>query len=142
MATDLEKICSQPVFFERNRVFRNYKGGGGFLPLMGDATGDNDFPEEWLASKVKAINPVYFGERDGVSVVEGTGIFFDDLLSDHSERLLPCQISRQRNTTARSGAPHARLFKKAFRVAVRQDRSVAGARNPQRRRGVVFRIQG
>ena len=88
MATDLEKICSQPVFFERNRVFRNYKGGGGFLPLMGDATGDNDFPEEWLASKVKAINPVYFGERDGVSVVEGTGIFFDDLLSDHSERLL------------------------------------------------------
>ena len=83
-ATDtaaLDRIVNAPVFFERNRVFRNYIGGEGFRALMGDPTGDNSFPEEWLASKVKAINPVYFGERDGVSVVEGTDIFLDDLLT-------------------------------------------------------------
>lgn len=71
----IARIVRTPVFFERNRVFRNYIGGAGFGPLMNDNTGDNSFPEEWIASKVKAINPVYFGERDGVSVVEGTDIF-------------------------------------------------------------------
>lgn len=80
--------CSHTRIFERNRVFRNYIGGAGFGPLMNDNTGDNSFPEEWIASKVKAINPVYFGERDGVSVVEGTDIFFDDLLAAHPEELL------------------------------------------------------
>ena len=63
----LDRIVNAPVFFERNRVFRNYIGGEGFRALMGDPTGDNSFPEEWLASKVKAINPVYFGERDGTA---------------------------------------------------------------------------
>lgn len=84
----IARIVRTPVFFERNRVFRNYIGGAGFGPLMNDNTGDNSFPEEWIASKVKAINPVYFGERDGVSVVEGTDIFFDDLLAAHPEELL------------------------------------------------------
>ena len=28
---------------------------------------DNMFPEEWIASKVKAINPKYFGERDNLT---------------------------------------------------------------------------
>ena len=88
MGTDLNKLLSRPIFFERNRVFRNYIGGEGLRALMGDPTGDNSFPEEWIASRVRAINPVYFGERDGVSVPEGTDIFFDDLLRDHPEELL------------------------------------------------------
>ena len=90
-ATDtaaLDRIVSAPVFFERNRVFRNYIGGEGFRTLMCDPAGDNSFPEEWLASKVRAINPKYFGERDGVSVVEGTDIFFDDLLKERPKELL------------------------------------------------------
>lgn len=49
---------------------------------------DNMFPEEWVASKVRAINPKYFGARDGVSKVKGTGVFFDDLLKEHSAELL------------------------------------------------------
>ena len=49
---------------------------------------DNMFPEEWIASKVKAINPKYFGERDGVSKIKGTDIFFDDLLNDYKAELL------------------------------------------------------
>lgn len=84
----LDEIVCEPVFFERNRVFRNYIGGAGFRPLMNDETGDNSFPEEWIASKVKAINPVYFGERDGVSVVEGTNIFLDDLLAEKPDEML------------------------------------------------------
>lgn len=87
-AAALDKTVHAPVFFERNRVFRNYIGGEGFRTLMSDPTGDNSFPEEWLASKVKAINPVYFGERDGVSVVEGTDMFLDDLLAARPDEML------------------------------------------------------
>ena len=71
-----------PIFFNRNRVFRIYLGGKGYHKLLGDPNTNNLFPEEWLCSKVKAINPKYFGPRDGVSVVEGTNIFLDDLLKN------------------------------------------------------------
>ena len=70
-----------PIFFNRNRVFRIYLGGKGYHKLLNDPNKDNYFPEEWICSKVKAINPKYFGVRDGVSVVEGTNIFLDDLLN-------------------------------------------------------------
>ena len=71
-----------PIFFERNRVFRIYLGGKGYHKLLGDPNKNNFFPEEWICSKVKAINPKYFGIRDGVSVIEGTNIFLDDLLKN------------------------------------------------------------
>ena len=83
---DTQRLC-QPLFFKRNRVYRIYKGGYGYASLLGDAPEDNYFPEEWIASKVKAINPRYFGPRDGVSVVEGTELFFDDLLAEYPEQL-------------------------------------------------------
>ncbi|NLL56802.1 MAG: mannose-6-phosphate isomerase [Clostridiales bacterium] len=85
---DKATLVKQPVFFERNRVFRVYLGGKGFDAFWNDNTGDNMFPEEWVASKVKAINPKYFGQRDGVSKIKGTDIFFDDLLNEHSKELL------------------------------------------------------
>ncbi len=90
---DIKKIVSQPIFFERNRVYRIYKGGMPYKELFNDEKGyddgtDNMFPEEWVASKVKAINPKYFGERDGVAVIKYTNIFFDDLLRDYKEELL------------------------------------------------------
>ena len=71
-----------PIFFNRNRVFRIYLGGKGYYKFLGDPNKNNFFPEEWLCSKVKAINPKYFGPRDGVSVVEGTNIYLDDLLKN------------------------------------------------------------
>lgn len=71
-----------PIFFERNRVFRIYLGGKGYHKLLGDPNTNNFFPEEWICSKVKAINPKYFGVRDGVSVVEGTNIFLNDLIKN------------------------------------------------------------
>lgn len=88
---DVKKIVREPIFFERNRVYRIYKGGMPYKALFNDGFDDgtdNMFPEEWVASKVKAINPKYFGERDGVSVIKGTNIFFDDLLKDYKEDLL------------------------------------------------------
>jgi len=88
---DIEKIVKEPIFFERNRVYRIYKGGKPYKEFFNDGFDDgtdNMFPEEWIASKVKAINPKYFGERDGVSKIKGTNLFFDDLLKDYSKELL------------------------------------------------------
>lgn len=90
---DMKKLVSEPLFFQRNRVYRIYKGGKPYKALFCDSNGyddgtDNMFPEEWVASKVKAINPKYFGKRDGVSVIKGTEIFFDDLLLEYSKELL------------------------------------------------------
>ena len=80
--------CGAPVFFKPNRVFRNYVGGDGLRRLTGSGEGDNNFPEEWIASKVKAINPVYFGERDGVSVTEEGELYLDDLLEAEKDKML------------------------------------------------------
>ncbi len=85
---DKKQLASQPLFFERNRVFRVYLGGMGFNAFWGDEPVDNMFPEEWVASKVKALNPKYFGVRDGVSKIKDTDIFFDDLLEEYKEELL------------------------------------------------------
>lgn len=90
---DIKKLVREPIFFERNRVYRIYLGGKPYKNIFNDVDGyddgsDNMFPEEWVASKVKAINPKYFGKRDGVSVVKGTDIFFDDLLDEYKSELL------------------------------------------------------
>ena len=90
---DVKKLVKEPIFFDRNRVYRIYLGGKQYTKIFGENNGyddgtDNFFPEEWIASKVKAINPRYFGKRDGVSVVKGTEIFFDDLLKEYPEELL------------------------------------------------------
>jgi mannose-6-phosphate isomerase len=81
---DMVKLLSQPIFFKPNRVYRVYKGGKGIAQLCELPPEEDDFfPEEWIASSVKAINPRYFGERDGVAVIEGTDVFFDDALRDY-----------------------------------------------------------
>ena len=79
----------QPIFFERNRVYRVYLGGEPYPEFFGtDEEGDNNFPEEWVASTVKAINPVTFTDRDGVSKIRGTDLYFDDVLKENKEKLL------------------------------------------------------
>lgn len=86
---DKKILVSQPIFFKKNRVYRVYLGGEGIDKFCGEEVRpDGFFPEEWIASKVKAINPKYFGERDGVAVVEGSDIFFDDLLEKYKSDLL------------------------------------------------------
>ena len=85
----LEQLTSSPIFFEKNRVYRVYLGGKGIAKFCSfPEEEDAFFPEEWIASCVKAINPKYFGERDGVARPEGTELFFDDLLKEYPENLL------------------------------------------------------
>ncbi len=89
--TVVEKLVKQPIFFDRNRVYRIYRGGMPYKELFADGYDDgedNNFPEEWVASKVHAINPVYFSARDGVSKIEGSDVYFDDLLTDYKDDLL------------------------------------------------------
>ena len=79
--TERNDFLKSPIFFERNRVFRVYTGGMPYRDFFADENGyddgtDNFFPEEWVASEVKAFNQKTFGERDGVSVVKERGSFF------------------------------------------------------------------
>lgn len=77
-----------PIFFEKNRVWRVYTGGALFAEFFGDDSIDGFEPEEWVASSVKALNKVSKGEKEGVSRIEGTDRYFDDLLRDYPEELL------------------------------------------------------
>lgn len=71
-----------PIFFNRNRVFRVYTGGKLFHDFFGDPPVDGNFPEEWIASRVRALNTNSRDDRDGLSIVEGTDTSFASLLSD------------------------------------------------------------
>lgn len=81
-------IFRGPIFFERNRVQRVYKGGALFADFFGDDSVDGFEPEEWIASTVAAINRESKFEKEGVSVIRGTQIFFDQLLQEQKNELL------------------------------------------------------
>ena len=78
----------QPIFFERNRVGRVYSGGKLFHGFFGDEPKDGFFPEEWIASAVKAINREMQSEKEGVSRVKGEDTYFDALLSQYPTEML------------------------------------------------------
>ncbi len=80
MSKQYKALASRPIFFERNRVFRIYQGGALFHPLFGDPAADNNHPEEWIASSVKALNKIPEGEHEGVSRVAGTDVYLDELI--------------------------------------------------------------
>jgi Phosphomannose isomerase len=83
----MNNIINQPIFFERNRVFRVYKGGKLFSKIYKDKAVDNNMPEEWICSTVAALNDGGKAE-DGLSVVRGTNITFDKLIESYPEELL------------------------------------------------------
>ena len=78
----------EPLFFERNRVGRVYVGGKLFGEFFGDSPEDGYEPEEWIASRVRAINKVSKGPREGVSRLQGGEAYFDELLEQYPEELL------------------------------------------------------
>jgi len=88
MNRDLSRIAEQPVFFERNRVSRVYTGGKLFRGFFGDADEDGFKPEEWIASNVRAINRDSGDAQEGLSVVQGTGILFSELIAAERERMI------------------------------------------------------
>ncbi len=106
---------------EENRVFRMYRGGKLLDALHGREGKDDDFPEDWLASVVEAINPPRENvpENEGLSraiLPDGSTALLRDLIDtpfavltkflDSAERL-PLQVHPD-NETAR------RLFNSAY----------------------------
>lgn len=82
------KIASQPVFFEKNRVFRVYLGGKLFSEFFGDNSEDSFYPEEWICSSTKALNEGSTDPFEGLSTVAGTNIHFNELLSEQPALML------------------------------------------------------
>ena len=77
-----------PLFFERNRVSRVYRGGLLFHEFFGDPAEDSLFPEEWVASTVSAFRKKEGAPREGVSIVRGTGVAFDELVKARRRELV------------------------------------------------------
>lgn len=78
----------KPVFFRRNRVFRVYLGGKLFHDFLGDPPVDNNYPEEWICSAVRAINPGHTDPLEGISLREEDGKPFHELLAEAPEGYL------------------------------------------------------
>ncbi len=79
---------NEPVFFEKNRVYRVYTGGKLYSSFFGDDSEDSNYPEEWVASSVKALNYETDIENEGVSVIKDTGILLTDALKDYKKEML------------------------------------------------------
>jgi len=80
VADPILSLTQNPVFFNRNRVFRVYKGGKLFHDFFGDEAVDGNYPEEWIASTVRALNKDCRDEREGLSIVRGTETPLADLM--------------------------------------------------------------
>lgn len=85
---DTKVIATQPVFFEKNRVFRVYTGGKLFADFFGDDSEDGFYPEEWICSSTKALNEGSTDPYEGLSTVKGTNIHFDELINKEKELML------------------------------------------------------
>ena len=84
---NMQKLASEPIFFESNRVFRIYTGGKLLGDFLGKPEPDGSLPEEWIASSVAALNKDA-AATDGISVVRDTGVLLTDLLAAERERVL------------------------------------------------------
>lgn len=76
-------LTQNPIFFNRNRVARVYTGGKLFHSFFGDQAVDGNLPEEWVASRVKALNEPSAGPDEGLSFIEGTDVPFASLLEKY-----------------------------------------------------------
>ncbi len=81
-------MLTKPIFFERNRVGRVYSGGKLFHSFFGDEPQDGFLPEEWIASSVKALNKEMAHEKEGVSKLKDSDVYFDELLKDYPTEML------------------------------------------------------
>jgi mannose-6-phosphate isomerase len=88
MSTETAPIVGHPIFFERNRVFRVYLGGKLFHEFFGDPPEDGFYPEEWVASAVKALNKEPKSELEGISLLKDTRVPFTTLMAQHRGQLV------------------------------------------------------
>lgn len=82
------QYTKEPIFFERNRVWRVYQGGYLFGEFLGDAKEDTNYPEEWVASSVHAINDKSAGPLEGLSIIKGTETTLKELLERYPKETL------------------------------------------------------
>ncbi len=58
MGKNYSYLNSMPIVLQSNRVWRTYQGGMKIEQWQGQSDPrDSSFPEEWVASTVKASNP-------------------------------------------------------------------------------------
>lgn len=84
---------SFPLILPQNRVWRTYSGGLFLDKLAGKSNPEiSHFPEDWIASTVKAINKGRENiDKEGVSFVldgQGDKIYFDDLIEKFPYEML------------------------------------------------------
>ncbi|MEO6002274.1 MAG: class I mannose-6-phosphate isomerase [Opitutus sp.] len=65
------------VRLPQNRVWRSYTGGKVLNALAGQPDGDGHFPEDWIGSTTRAVNPGRETIREGISSVSVAGSTFD-----------------------------------------------------------------
>jgi len=78
-------LLHDPLFFNRNRVFRVYTGGKLFGELFGHEPEDGNYPEEWIASRVTALNANSTDPLEGLSTIDETEITFASLLEKYPQ---------------------------------------------------------
>jgi len=88
LSGNLSQLAKNPIFFERNRVFRVYTGGKLFHEFFGDANEDGFLPEEWIASSVRALNRDSTNQYEGVSKIRDTDVYLNDLMESQHELML------------------------------------------------------
>ena len=81
-------MINSPIFFEKNRVARVYTGGKLLGDFLGDGSSDDFYPEEWIASAVRAINKDSDDPKEGVSKPIDSDLYFDDLLMRNKYEML------------------------------------------------------
>ena len=79
---------NEPIFFEKNRVFRVYTGGKLFADFFGDDSTDGFYPEEWVASSVRALNEGSTDEHEGISKIKGTDIYLNEAIEKYKKEIL------------------------------------------------------
>ena len=81
-------MINSPIFFEKNRVARVYTGGKLLGDFLGDGSSDGFYPEEWIASAVRAINKGSDDPKEGVSKPIGSDLYFDEVLMHNKYEML------------------------------------------------------
>ena len=81
-------MINSPIFFEKNRVARVYTGGKLLGDFLDDGSSDGFYPEEWIASAVRAINKGSDDPKEGVSKPIGSDLYFDELLIHNKYEML------------------------------------------------------
>ncbi len=79
---------NKPIFFEQNRVFRVYTGGKLMGKFLGKDFEDDFYPEEWVASAVKALNEKVSDEHEGISKIQDSNLYFDEAIKQYPTEML------------------------------------------------------